>query len=149
MEKNELNDLLELYKHLHADDLPLPSSAELERLWHDIINNPVFHYFVVEFEGKIVSSCTLSIIPNLTRGARPYGVIENVVTHLDYRRRGFGKAILKYALDFAWKSNCYKVMLLSGVYRNKAHGLYESVGFNKDAKVGYVAKPEHPVEPIN
>jgi len=144
IEKNELNDLLELYTHLHSGDMPLLPSTELAKLWNDIIKNPLLHYFVAEYESKLVSSCTLSIIPNLTRGARSYGVIENVVTHADYRRRGLGKAVLKNALDFAWKSNCYKVMLLSGMYRNEAHGLYEKAGFSKDAKVGYVAKPEHP-----
>jgi GNAT superfamily N-acetyltransferase len=139
--EKDLNDLLELYTHLHSEDLPLPSRKELETLWHGIMNNSLLHYFVVEIKDKIVSSCTLSIIPNLTRGARPYGVIENVVTHADYRKKGYAKAVLKYALDFAWGKNCYKVMLLSGIYRNQAHGLYEKVGFNKDSKVGYVAKP--------
>jgi GNAT superfamily N-acetyltransferase len=142
IKEGELNELIALYTHLHTDDLPLPSRSELGKLWHDIFVNPLLHYFVVEYDGSIVSSCTLSIIPNLTRGARPYGVIENVVTHPDLRNKGFAKAALKYALDFAWRSNYYKVMLLSSVYRNGAQGLYESVGFNKDAKVGYVAKPE-------
>jgi len=143
IEKNELDDLLDLYAHhlFSSPDAPLPPQDQLEKLWDEIVDNPMLHYFVVEVEGKIVAACTISILPNLTRGARPYGLIENVVTHADYRGRGLAKALLKHALDFAWMENCYKVMLLSGTYRQAAHGLYESVGFSKNKKIGYIAQP--------
>jgi GNAT superfamily N-acetyltransferase len=141
--KDELDDLLDLYTHhlFSEPDQPLPPRAEVEQLWGNMLNNPLLYCFVVEFQGKLVGSCVLTIIPNLTRGARPYGLIENVVTHSDFRRKGFAKALLKHALDFAWETHCYKVMLLSGVHRGAAHGLYESVGFSKDEKIGYIAKP--------
>jgi GNAT superfamily N-acetyltransferase len=141
--KNELDDLLDLYAHhlFSAPDAPLPPRDHIEKMWNEITNNSMLHYFVVEVGDKIVATCTISIIPNFTRGARPYGVIENVVTHADYRGRGLAKALFKHTLDFAWSQNCYKVMLLSGKDRQAAHGLYESVGFSKNEKVGYIAKP--------
>lgn len=142
--KDELDDLLALQTHLFSTpDQPLPPRAEVERLWDEIMNNPLLHHFVVEFQEKIVASCVLAVIPNLTRGARPYGLIENVVTHKDFRRKGFSQALLKHVLDFAWQANCYKVMLLSGAGNQAAHMLYESVGFNKNEKVGYIAKPSY------
>ncbi len=140
--QDELDDLLDLYAHhlFSTPDAPLPPRADVECLWRDIINNPLLHYLGVEADGKIVSTCTIAIIPNLTRGARPYGLIENVVTRADYRGRGLAKLLLQHVLKFAWAENCYKVMLLSGAHRQAAHGLYESVGFSKDKKVGYVAR---------
>ena len=79
IDKGELDVLLELYEHLHADDAPLPSNQKLQSLWQRIIANPMLHYIVAELDGRLVASCTLAIVPNLTRGARPYGLIENVV----------------------------------------------------------------------
>ena len=143
IKRNELDDLLNLYAHhlFSTPDAPLPPRDEVETLWDEIFDSPMLRYFVVEFGGKIVATCTISIIPNLTRGARPYGLIENVVTHADYRGKGLAKALLKYTLDFAWAQNCYKVMLLSGTNRQAAHGLYKRAGFSKDEKIGYIAKP--------
>lgn len=135
----ELPALLDLYRHLHATDAPLPDEETLERLWNEILNDPKLHYFVAEVEGQLVASCTLAIIPNLTRGARPYGVIENVVTHADYRRQGIGTQLLQHALQIAWSKNCYKVMLLTGSKQEATLYFYEQAGFQRGVKTGFVA----------
>jgi GNAT superfamily N-acetyltransferase len=54
-------------------------------------------------EDAIIASCTLVVIPNLARGGQPYGLIENVVTHAAYRGRGFGKRLLRAAVEAAWQ----------------------------------------------
>ncbi|MFX1499491.1 MAG: GNAT family N-acetyltransferase [Promethearchaeota archaeon] len=136
---NEMEELLNLYTHLHRQDAPLPEKSILQSIWKEITRNSLLHYFVVEDNNKIVSSCTLSIIPNLTRGARPYGVIENVVTHTDCRNRGFGTSILRHALKIAWKNNCYKVMLSTGSKDPAIHQFYENAGFEKGIKTGFIA----------
>lgn len=139
IKKNEMSKLLELYTHLHRKDAPLPEKSKLLSIWEEIITNPRLYYFVLEHDNKLISSCTLSIIPNLTRGGRPYGLIENVVTHADFRRRGFGSSILQHALKVAWKSQCYKVMLLTGSKDPAIHHFYENTGFQKGVKTGFVA----------
>jgi GNAT superfamily N-acetyltransferase len=77
--------------------------------------------------------------PNLTRGGRPYGWVENVVTHPDWRRMGIGKRLLHAALSAAWGARCYKVMLLTS--REQTHAFYESAGFTHRAKAAFVALP--------
>ena len=71
IKNNEMNKLLKLYTHLHRKDAPLPEKSKLKSIWKEITTNPLLHYFVVEYDKKIVSSCTLSVIPNLTRGEDP------------------------------------------------------------------------------
>ncbi|MEM7028969.1 MAG: GNAT family N-acetyltransferase [Chloroflexota bacterium] len=139
----ELEALIDLYQHLHSDDAPLPDRGTLTNLWHNILANPMLHYLAAEVDAQLVSSCTLAIIPNLTRGARPYGVIENVVTHVDFRQQGLGRAMLNHALEIAWDENCYKVMLMTGSKRETTFRFYEGAGFNRQEKTAFIAKPRH------
>jgi GNAT superfamily N-acetyltransferase len=55
------------------------------------------------YDDAVVATCTLIIIPNLTRGGVPYALIENVVTDARHRRRGYGKLILEAAMAAAWR----------------------------------------------
>ena len=137
----DLSDLLQLYGHLHAGDEPIPSHTNVAAVWDSIQKNSAWKYFGVFIEGRLVASCTLSVIPNLTRGCRPYGVVENVVTHSDFRRQGHGRAILQHALSFAWQANCYKVMLMTGRKDAGTFAFYESSGFDQNEKQAFVAKP--------
>jgi GNAT superfamily N-acetyltransferase len=136
--KEDLQDLLHLYAHLHSDDDALPPQSDLARIWGALCDNPAIRCIAADLEGQIISSCILLIIPNLTRGARPYGIIENVITHPGFRREGHAKAVLQYALELAQSAGCYKVMLLSNRKNEEAHRLYEALGFDRHTKYGYV-----------
>lgn len=138
---SELDKLLSLYKHIHASDDPLPEWATVEEIWQDIQKNPRLKYFGGFIDDQLVSSCTMTIIPNLTRGCRPYGVIENVVTHDNFRRKGYGRSVLNHALSYAWSQNCYKVMLMTGRKEEGVYRFYESAGFDRHAKQAFLAKP--------
>ena len=140
--ESDLDGILDLYTYLHEYDDPLPSQVDMSKLWTSIITSSLLRYFVAEHEGQLVSSCNLTIIPNLTHGAKPFGFIENVITHPEYRRNGYAQSVIDYALNAAWQSGCYTVMLLSNEHRHEAHQLYEKVGFKKGVKIGYVAKPD-------
>lgn len=141
---SELDALLDLYRHMHDTDAPLPDRKRVEALWQEIQASPYFKYFGVFIEEKLISACTLSIIPNLSRGCRPYGLIENVVTHTDFRQRGLGRALLKHTLGYAWQNDCYKVMLLTGRKDASVYRFYEGAGFDRNAKQAFIAKPVSP-----
>lgn len=89
---------------------------------------------VAQAAELLVSSCMLAIVPNLSRGGRSYGVIENVVTHADYRRQGLGRRVLMHALDVAWQADCYKVLLATGSKRETTLRFYEEAGFQRGGK---------------
>lgn len=138
--QSELGELLALYRHLHAVDEPLPEAATVESVWQELLGNPRYRILGVYLAEELVSSCTLAVIPNLTRGCKPYGVVENVVTHAEHRARGYGKAVLAAALSFAWSQGCYKVMLLTGRKDAATFQFYASAGFNPHEKQALIAK---------
>src|SRR5687768_3715560 len=111
---DELSTLLGLYRHLHPSDPELPVTPDLEAHWQRICADPQLHYFGADISGTLVSTCTLVIVPNLTRSARPYGLVENVVTHPDFRGQGIATSLMQFVLARAWAEGCYKVMLLTG-----------------------------------
>ena len=138
---DDLTALLALYEYLHPTDPLLKTRRELLDLWETIMGNPSYRCVVARDQEKIISTCALTIIPNLTRGARPYGLIENVVTHPDRRGRGIGTAVLRHALGLAWEARCYKVMLLTGRQDEATLRFYEGAGFARGEKTGLIARP--------
>ncbi len=133
----DLEGLLELYLHLHECE-KLPVTPELISLWEEMIQNPDYHLLIGEVDGKLVSSVTLVVIKNLTRGMRPYALIENVVTHKDYRCRGYAQALMQRAAEIARNANCYKIMLLTGAKIESTLRFYEKCGFNSKDKTAFI-----------
>lgn len=134
---NELKALLELYTHLH--ELGVPKDSEhLHNTWAAICNDENHHIIVCEVDGKLVSSCVCVIIPNLTRNIRPYAFIENVVTHSDYRGKGYATACLNYARELALKADCYKMMLLTGSKSESTFNFYKRAGYNCTDKTAFI-----------
>lgn len=134
-EMADLAGLLDLYQHLtEGDERASPQVAE-SRL-HALNALPGSAVLVGYVSGRLISSCTLVVIPNLTRGGRPFGLIENVVTLGAMRGQGYGKAILAAAVDRAWAEDCYKVMLLSGSENAGTMAFYRAAGFEQ-SKTGF------------
>lgn len=137
----DLPQLLQLYRVLHPEDAPAPQGAALQAIWQEL-DSPRYRCVVAEQDGRLLSTCTLVIAANLTRGGRPYGWIENVVTDPAARGQGLGKAVLRHALDHAWARGCYKVMLMTGRRDAATLAFYAGAGFDAGAKQAFLARPE-------
>jgi GNAT superfamily N-acetyltransferase len=131
---NELFSLLELYRQLNSDDFINEITAKT--VWENIKNQDI-KYFVAKENGKIIASCYICIIPNLTRGGKSIGFIENMITNVKYRRKGIGKTVMENAIQYAKEQNCYKVLLQSGNKRTDAHPFYEKLGFDSTSKKAF------------
>ena len=104
----------------------------------ELIADPGYHLLVGALDGRVVSSVTVIVIKNLTHSLRPYAVIENVVTHSDFRDRGFASALMEAASAIAWDSGCYKIMLLTGSKKESTLRFYERCGFNRKDKTAFI-----------
>lgn len=125
---------LRLYMSLTKGPKDLSAQA-----FHEVLAHPGTTVFGAEGAGSILGMVTLHILPNVTWGARPYALIENVVTHPEYRHRGIGRAVMQTAVDHARASNVYKIMLMTGQARG-AKGFYEACGFSSEDKFAMVLR---------
>lgn len=143
--RNDRPGLLDLYQHLvPGDDRPTMDNAA--QVFERFLSCEGSVKFGGEAGGVLIASCTLVVVPNLTRGGRPYGLIENVVAHGHFRKRGFGKQVLAAASSAAWNAGCYKVMLMTGSTRPETRRFYLDAGFEQ-SKTGFqmrriAARPE-------
>ena len=131
----DLPQLLALYPHLDPAD-HLPSVETAERRLDELQAYRGSTILIGVADATIVVSCTLIVVPNLTRGGQPYGLIENVVTHANCRGRGYGKQVLQAAVAAAWQAGCYKVMLMTGSKKPSTLAFYASAGFEQ-SKTGF------------
>ena len=131
----DLAGLLVLYHHLNPADPPLDRATAEDR-FAAMLAQPGMTVFI-GFAGELAAATvTLAVVPNLTRAAAPYALIENVVTHADHRKKGYAGAVIGRAVEEAWKAGCYKVMLLTGSKTPATLRFYENCGFVQD-KTGY------------
>ena len=137
IKEHELNELLELYLHLHESSVP-EMTEHLKSTWKTIMEDSNHHIIVKIIADKIVSSCVCVIIPNLTRNVRPYAFIENVVTHIDYRGKGYATECLNFTKEIASEMNCYKIMLLTGSKEEKTLDFYKQAGYNSTDKTAFI-----------
>jgi GNAT superfamily N-acetyltransferase len=128
--------MLDLYQHLNPNDPRVPE-AMAATAWQAMLDSELIRLIVAEREGRLVSSCMLVIVPNITRGARSFGVIENVVTHAAHRGQGLGRAVLAAAVEAAWDADCYKVMLATGSRQGSTWRFYEGAGFTRATKTHF------------
>ena len=106
---------------------PLPESYRAA--FHQIEADSRQQLLVAEAEGRVVATATLGIIPNLSYRGRPWAFMEGLVVDSSARGKGYGEALLRYAIEEARRAGCYKVSLTSNKRRVEAHRFYQKMGF--------------------
>lgn len=132
---DDVSALLALYQHLNPGDASPPPEVV-----QAVFRHPGLRHFGLFDADQLIASCNLAVVPNLTRGGRRYGVIENVVTHAEHRGRGHGQAIIAHALSQAWASDCYKVVLTTSRKDPAVWAFYERCGFDSGDKRAFVIR---------
>ena len=133
----DLKPLLKLYTQLKNEAMPR-FDKQLKNIWNDILAEKNHHLIVGLVDNSIMASCVLIIVPNLTHRQRPYALIENVITHEKFRKRGYATQILNYARQIAVTENCYKIMLLTGSKKDPTLNFYQQAGYNANDKTAFI-----------
>src|SRR5687768_5628161 len=93
---DDLAELLDLYTHFPRQD-EAARPADIASAWDEILAAPGLYTYVGSIRRRLVTSCTLIVVPGLRRGPSPYAFIENVVTRTECRRKGYGTAVMRHA----------------------------------------------------
>ena len=136
--ETDISRILELYHELTVTTSQVEQSLSASwdnyrRVFAEISNNPGRELLVAEYDGEVVGTVALFIIPNLSHGATPYALVENLVVNHKYRRKGIGKKLMEYTIVRAKQEGCHRIELCSDKKRDEAHRLYRSVGFEPSA----------------
>ena len=129
--------LCELYSQLHAADPPWSSEAQAADALSKVLGHETTTILVCEVDGNAVSTCMLVVCPNFTRSGRPFAIIENVVTHRDYRKAGYGRKVVERAIEIARQQGCYKVTLTTGRRDEETLRFYEGLGMRRDTRTAF------------
>ncbi len=141
-EEKDVMDIKDLYFNF-LTKYPPKEEQDIEA-WKQLINeinkSERLFLLVVEEDNHVVSTVQLGIIPSLTHNMRSFAVVENVVTHENYRKKGFASMLLQEAIKIAQDKNCYKIFLETGSNRESTLNFYKENGFEIDTKHSFLKK---------
>lgn len=134
-ERQDLPRIVELYEELTEEKLSV-SQDTVNRVFDEIEAMPNQEFLVAEKDGFVVGTLFVQITPNLSHGARPWAILENMIVDSRYRRQGIGRQLVESALERCREAGCYKIQLLSNKKRREAHQFYRTIGF-EDSALGF------------
>jgi ribosomal protein S18 acetylase RimI-like enzyme len=106
-----------------APDTDLPARQYVE----DILTSENIHFFIAELNNKqIIGMLTIGTYDILT-GKKVW--IEDVVVDESQRGKGFGKEMVKFAIEYSETLGAASVALTSRPSRVEANELYKKLGF--------------------
>ena len=135
----DLDGLLALYAAAEVSAVAEPRERAAG-IWAELMASPDVTVWIAPCETRVLASGVLVTAPNLLRAGRRLGYLDNVVTHPDHRRRGHGAAVVRTALEAAWRRDCHHILLQSGRADPGVHRFYERCGFVPGERTAYVAR---------
>lgn len=124
--------LASLYRYLHPQD-PALAVVTARMTLREAAAEPGSTVLVGFLDDAPVTSCALVVIPGGARASKPSALIENIVTHPERRRRGYGTRILNAALARAWQAACFRATVLTTSLDDVPAGFFLAAGFEKTA----------------
>ena len=129
-------DVLAIVQLLADDDLgiqrerdedPLPPSYYAA--FEDIDQDSNHQLVVAETNRRVVGTLHMIFLPSISFQGRLRAQIESVRVDKEYRNRGIGREMMKWAIERARERGAHVVQLTTHLTRKDAHRFYERLGF--------------------
>jgi len=102
--------------------------SEGRRLFRQMVNHPDFSIIIGIADETPVATASVYLLPMIRRGGL-IAFVEYVFIHPDYRRRGFGKALMATVESHAKKSGAQTIKLSTKIEAGEIHKFYQECGF--------------------
>jgi GNAT superfamily N-acetyltransferase len=113
------------------DDGSVLTLEEARKLFRRLQSYPDYKLFIAAAGGEILGVFAMIIMDNLGHRGAPSALVEDVVVRQEWRQRGIGREMMRFAMNRAREKGCYKLVLSSNKNREEAHRFYENLGFQK------------------
>lgn len=81
--------------------------------------------------GRLCATLLAVLLDDFCDDCQPMMIIENVVTHHDYRQLGIGRQMFAEIERWGRSKNVNYINLSSSLNRTEAHSFYHSIGFEE------------------
>jgi GNAT superfamily N-acetyltransferase len=115
------------------------TESYLERDW-----TKDYQYFLIEDGSEVIGGCGLStfrIPPKVSQPTGTYTYLSNMFIEPEYRRKGLGKLLIDYVVEFC-KAEKIGFLLLHA--SDKGFLLYQALGFESSERLMQIRTSEYP-----
>ncbi len=115
-------DDIEGVMEVERDAFPTPWDPAI--FHNEISSNQFAHYLVYEYSERIIGYCGIWLVMDEAQ-------ITNIAIHSDFRGRGLGEELLRFAIAFLGQFGVAKLSLEVRVSNHVAQQLYRKLGFQE------------------
>jgi len=137
--KDDAEAIANLYRELNTLS---PVSVSPERI-DAVANSEDTFLLVCDDAGEIVATALLCLCQDVMFDNQPFALVENVVVSADHKRAGIGKRMMDYIEAFCLEQDCSKIMLQTSSGNRSAQDFYTAMGYDPDAKIGFIKYRRH------
>lgn len=129
--RRDLPEILELYRQLDPEDRQVLEFGEVESIFETINKYPDYHVYVACRDSKMLGTFSLLIVDKIAHLGARFGIVEDVVVGAEWRGKGVGSQLMRFAMQKCQEAQCYKLVLSSNKIRGDAHKFYVKLGFKQ------------------
>lgn len=125
--EEELGQIIALYNMIWPKGSAPLSRKVGENIFHHVREHPDDEMYVAEHKGRLVGTFTLLL--RKARDGTKECVVENIVIHPKYRRRGIGSRIVDFVTEHCREIGCPRLTITSREKSDESRAFYDALGF--------------------
>ena len=134
--ESDLPFMVALIAEDDVSDVPVDNGADaMAPAYRDALAaidaDPYQELYVVELNGERIGTFQLTFLPGIMRRGMWRGLVESVHIAPAHRNRGYGRQMMRWAVERCHAKGCGMVQLTSNKKRVDAHRFYRTLGFDQ------------------